>query len=57
MLDIVTDDVDGWYKKPKANEEIKFLKELAGKSSAPIRAFLIEDPGWYTVKLFELATQ
>ena len=51
MLSIVTSDVDGWYDELKARQSVRFLKEIA--DGGPIRSFLIEDPGGYTVEFFQ----
>lgn len=52
MLSIVTPDVDAWYGRLKSQDSITFLKPIADSTSNPIRAFLIEDPGGYTVEFF-----
>ena len=52
MLSIVTSDVDGWYRRIKAAGKVKFLKDIY-ESDVPIRAFLVEDPGRYTVEFFQ----
>jgi len=52
MLSIVTSDVDGWYRHLKAAGQVKFLKDIY-ESDVPIRAFLVEDPGGYTVEFFQ----
>lgn len=59
MLSIVIDDVDGWYKhlraagvsvlsSPPSEEELA----ARGEDAPPIRGFLVEDPGGYTVEFF-----
>ena len=53
MLSIVTEDVDAWYERLKQNKEIVFLKEIANSENVPIRGFLVEDPGGYTVEFFQ----
>ncbi len=52
MLSIVTSDVDGWYRRIKAAGQVKFLKDIH-ESDVPIRSFLVEDPGGYTVEFFQ----
>ena len=47
------EDVDKWNEKVSAYPEIKYLKEIYNHDSVPIRAFLIEDPGGYTVEVFQ----
>lgn len=52
MLSIVTPDVDAWYDRVASYEDITILKPIADSVSNPIRAFLVEDPGGYTVEFF-----
>ncbi len=56
MFSIVTDDVDGWYARLKSYPEVTFLKEIFNHPSAPIRAFMIADPGGYTLEVFQWLT-
>lgn len=53
MLSIVTDDVEAWYRRLKAAGNVSFLKELEDNPSAPIRSFLVTDPGGYTIEFFQ----
>jgi predicted enzyme related to lactoylglutathione lyase len=53
MLSIVTTDVDAWYARLKAAKGVRFLAEISSGQSAPIRNFMIEDPGGYTVEFFQ----
>ena len=59
MLSIVIDDVDGWYahlraadvpvlSSPPSREEVA----ARGDEAPPIRGFLVEDPGGYTIEFF-----
>ena len=52
MLSLVTDALDEWYKKLVA-ADVTVLSELADSSRAPVRAFMVEDPGGYTVEFFQ----
>jgi hypothetical protein len=58
MLSIVTDDVDAWYEK-LVNAKVKVTRPLppAGTEkepgSAPVRGFIVEDPGGYTIEFFK----
>ena len=52
MLSIVTADVDAWYARLRARADIRLLKPLANSPDNPIRAFLVADPGGYTVEFF-----
>jgi imidazolonepropionase-like amidohydrolase/catechol 2,3-dioxygenase-like lactoylglutathione lyase family enzyme len=57
MLSIVTDDVDAWYQK-LVDANVPILKALPPADSptdpdrAPVRGFVAEDPGGYTVEFF-----
>ena len=53
MVSIVTDDVDAWYETVKASGKVTILKEVADSTRVPIRAFLVADPGGYTVEFFQ----
>jgi len=53
MLSLVVDDVDGWYARIKDTQGITVLKEIYNNANAPIRAFLVADPGGYTVEIFQ----
>ena len=56
MLSIITPDVDAWYQRlvaagvPVRSELPAPGDEKAG--GAPIRGFVVEDPGGYTVEFF-----
>lgn len=57
MLSMVTDDVDAWFER-MVEAKVRVLKALpppdsereAGK--APVRGFIVEDPGGYTIEIF-----
>ena len=51
MLSLVTEEVDAWYEQLKDKEELKFLKDIG--DGGPIRSFLLEDPGGYTVEFYQ----
>ncbi len=51
MLSIVTSEVDAWYDMLRQKEAVTFLKGIS--DGGPIRSFLLEDPGGYTVEFFE----
>ena len=53
MLSIVTEEVDAWYERLKRDQKIVFLKEIYDNEHAPIRAFLVEDPGGYSIEFFQ----
>lgn len=53
MISIVTDDVDGWYERIRQDGSVTILKEIYDNESVPIRAFVMEDPGGYTVEFFQ----
>ena len=52
MLSIVTNEIDAWYAHMRTSG-VKLLSELSNSENAPIRAFLVEDPGGYTVEFFQ----
>ena len=51
MLSIVTREVDAWYARLQQKDGITFLKEIG--DGGPIRSFMIQDPGGYTVEFFQ----
>jgi catechol-2,3-dioxygenase len=53
MVSIVTEDVDIWYAIVSDNPNIEILKPLYNHATVPIRAFLVADPGGYTVEIFQ----
>lgn len=53
MLSIVTDQVDDWYERLKGTPGIVFLKDIYNNEHVPIRAFLVEDPGGYSVEFYQ----
>ncbi len=52
MVSIVVPDVDAWYERLASRDDVSILKPIANSSNNPIRAFLVEDPGGYTVEFF-----
>ena len=53
MLSIVTSNVDAWYEKLKGQPGVDFIADLKTHEGAPIRNFLIRDPGGYTIEVFQ----
>ena len=53
MLSITTREVDAWYERVLAAGDVKILTPIHNSENAPIRAFLVEDPGGYTVEFFQ----
>lgn len=51
MLSLVTEEVDAWYERLKDKEDITFLKDIG--DGGPVRSFLLEDPGGYTVEFYQ----
>ena len=57
MLSLVTDDVDAWYKR-LVDAKVPIRTELPepglenDPASAPVRGFIVEDPGGYTIEIF-----
>jgi len=57
MLSIVTDDVDAWYERlTRANVPVRTELPKPGSGpeagEAPVRGFIVEDPGGYTIEFF-----
>ncbi len=52
MLSIVTSEVDAWYEHLR-RAGVTILSDVADSESVPVRAFLVEDPGGYTVEFFQ----
>ena len=57
MLSIVTDDVDAWYRLLFDSDvvirtELRPAEQKAAAGRAPVRGFVAEDPGGYTVEFF-----
>ena len=57
MLSIVTNEVDAWYERLKSDQSITFLVDISTAKSAPIRNFIVQDPGGYTVEFFQWLEQ
>lgn len=51
-LSIVTSEVDAWYAHLR-EAGVTITSELSASTQVPIRAFVAEDPGGYTVEFFE----
>ena len=56
MLSIVTSEVDAWYERLKAMDKVPFLQDIHS-GDAPVRSFLVQDPGGYTVEFFQWLEQ
>lgn len=54
MLSLVTNDLDLWYERLRQRNDVTFLQSIS--DSGPIRSFLVEDPGGYTVEFFRWLT-
>ena len=53
MVSLVTDDVDAVHARVRQHPEVEIVSPLQNKDSAPIRAFIMKDPGGYTVEVFQ----
>jgi hypothetical protein len=53
MVSIVSNSVDDWYGIIKNAKNIKIEHDIYDSTTAPIRAFLIRDPGGYTIEFFQ----
>ena len=52
MLSLVTTDVDPWYAR-LSRAGVEILSNPADSADVPVRAFLVRDPGGYTVEFFQ----
>lgn len=52
MLSLVTTDVDAWHVR-LSRAGVEILSNPADSSDVPVRAFLVRDPGGYTVEFFQ----
>ena len=53
MLSLTVEDANAWYIALQSVADIKILKEIYDHPKAPIRAFLLEDPGGYVIEFFQ----
>ena len=53
MVSIATTEISKWYEHLKQYKDIHFIKELYDATSLPMKAFLITDPGGYTVEFYQ----
>lgn len=53
MVSLVTGDVDAVHARVKSHPEVEIVSPLQNKDTAPIRAFIMKDPGGYTVEVFQ----
>ncbi len=53
MVSLVTDDVEGWYRKLRRNGTVRIVKAPDDHPGVPIRAFEVEDPAGYPVEFFQ----
>jgi uncharacterized glyoxalase superfamily protein PhnB len=53
MLSIVTDAVDAWYERLKRKGGVEILVDIQTSKTAPIRNFMVRDPGGYAVEFFQ----
>ena len=56
MISLVTVEVDSWYARLKADAAVEFLVDIHTSDSAPIRNFMVKDPGGYAVEFFQWLT-
>lgn len=53
MISLVTDDVEGWYRRLRNAPDVRVLKEIYDSKAIPIRTFLLADPGGYALEIFQ----
>ena len=57
MLSLITDNVDAWYDRLTnagivIRSELRPADQAAEPGRAPVRGFIAEDPGGYTIEIF-----
>ena len=53
MVSIVTPNVDAWFARLRKSAAVVVLKDIYDHPVVPIRAFLLQDPGGYSIEFFE----
>ena len=53
MVSIVTTEVDAWFDRLSRRPGIVIQKPIYDHPAVPIRAFLLQDPGGYSVEFFQ----
>ncbi len=53
MVSLVTSDVNAVYAGIQEHQDVEIITPLHDSDSAPIRAFILRDPGGYTVEVFQ----
>ena len=53
MISLVTQDVDAVHARIRESQDVDIITPLHDSESAPIRAFIMRDPGGYTVEIFQ----
>ena len=51
MLSLITDDLELSFSQLTKNQSLKILKNIG--ENGPVKSFLLEDPGGYTVEFFQ----
>ena len=57
MVSLATTEISKWYEHLKQYDDIHFIKDLYDATSLPMKAFLITDPGGYTVEFYQWAEE
>jgi len=53
MISIATTEIAKWYAYLNGLDNIEFIKDLYAGKALEMQAFLIKDPGGYTVEFFQ----
>ncbi|MEJ8567212.1 VOC family protein [Elongatibacter sediminis] len=53
MVSIATSEIDQWNERVREAGDIEYVKELYRSGTLPMSAFLVRDPGGYTVEFFQ----
>ena len=53
MVSLATTEIQRWHEQLKNTPDVEFIKDLYEGSALPMQAFLLRDPGGYTVEFFQ----
>ena len=53
MISLATREIERWHKLLKNTAGVEFVKDLYEGAALPMQAFLLRDPGGYTVEFFQ----
>lgn len=53
MVSLATSEIGRWHERLRNTAGVEFIKDLYEGSALPMQAFLVRDPGGYTVEFFQ----